>query len=92
MKRDVVAAPMSFAGSANRLANLARGVRDDWVRRLVAWPVVLLLLMFAWTAVLMWYLMWGILLVPYRLVRRGSRSRKIEARRHAEVLAALRNG
>ncbi|MGI8452137.1 MAG: hypothetical protein ACR2MP_34120 [Streptosporangiaceae bacterium] len=92
MKRDVVSAPMSFAGSAGRLANIAQGVRDPWLRRLLAWPTVVTVLAFAWTFILMWYLMFGLLLVPYRLIRRGSRRRKIEERRHAELLNALKRG
>ena len=36
-------------------------------------------------------LLFGILLVPYRLLRRGSRKRKQEMLRHAEVLAAIEN-
>ena len=36
-----------------------------------------------------WYLTWGLLLVPYRLVRRSARKRKLEALRHRELLGTI---
>jgi hypothetical protein len=39
---------------------------------------VVILIVFAWVMVTMWYLTWGLLLVPYRLARRGARKRKVE--------------
>jgi len=38
----------------------------------------------------MWYLLFGLLLVPYRLIRRGSRKQKIQERQHQEILEALK--
>ena len=36
-----------------------------------------------------WYLLFGLFLVPYRLLRRGARKRKSEALRHREMLGAI---
>jgi hypothetical protein len=51
-----------------------------------------LVLTFWWTAIITWYFAFGLLLVPYRLVRRGGRKRTIEQKRHEELLEALRDG
>lgn len=42
----------------------------------------------AWAFVLGWYLFFGLLIVPYRLIRRSDRNRKRDALQHREVLAA----
>lgn len=92
-ERVVIAAPMSFAGSAARLWRLsAHPAGDGWrlgVRAAVVIPAVVLLILTVWMMVFCWYLMFGLLLVPYRLVRRGSRKRRREELRHQEVMAAL---
>lgn len=79
----VTSAPMSFSGSAARLHRAMPGGRA-WV----AWATCLVPL--AWIAVLGWYLLFGLFLVPYRLVRRGQRKRKLADARHTELLAASR--
>lgn len=84
-ERIVVQAPMSYAGSAKRLwrATHDRGAAVRW---LVVIPLVLAMIALAWVAVTAWYVVFGLLLVPYRLIRRGSRKRKLEDRRHRELL------
>jgi hypothetical protein len=49
---------------------------------------VILLLAVVWSAVTCWYLLFGLLLVPYRLIRRGDRNRHRTELRHREILAA----
>jgi hypothetical protein len=78
----VVQAPMSYTGSMRRLHNLMPAGMA-WL----AWATCLVPL--AWMVVTAWYICFGLLLVPYRLVRRGSRKRKLEALRHQEMLAVL---
>ena len=56
---------------------------------MVQWAVVPLLLLVWWPAIAVWYLVFGIFLVPYRLLRRGARKRKAEALRHREMLGAI---
>lgn len=92
----VVSAPMSFAGSAVRLWKLAAypagGGGRAAVRGLVVIPLVVFVICTVWMFVLGWYCVFGVLLVPYRLIRRGARKRKREELRHREMMAALQQG
>ncbi|HEX3977417.1 MAG TPA: DUF1707 domain-containing protein [Solirubrobacteraceae bacterium] len=84
----IISAPMSYAGSAQRIMRLRR--RAGSGGSLVALTTAaLVLIVFAWVMVTAWYLIWGIWLVPYRLVRRGARKRKVEALRHRELLGTI---
>jgi hypothetical protein len=51
--------------------------------------LAVLAVVFAWTGVLAWYTVFGLLLVPYRLVRRAQRTGKRNALRHQELLSAM---
>lgn len=82
----ILQAPMSFTGSAKRIWRLTRDKAGIALYSLAA--IALLLITLAWVAVLAWYVIFGVLLVPYRLVRRGSRRRRMEDLRHREALAA----
>jgi Domain of unknown function (DUF1707) len=84
----IISAPMSYAGSAQRIIRLRR--RADGGGKLVAiTALAVLLILIVWVLVTVWYLMWGFLLVPYRLLRRGARKRKVEALRHRELLGTI---
>lgn len=79
--RIVVSAPMSLTGSWKRTRN--------WCRN----PILFLLLgvpLLAvwWPAIILWYVVFGIFLWPYRLIRRGSRKRKLADARHRELMDA----
>jgi uncharacterized membrane-anchored protein len=87
--RTVVAAPMSFAGSLGRTTNLLWHGRPTAVK-VIAVLAVPSIVFFWWLAIVAWYAMFGLILAPYRLVRRGSRKRKREARMHDETLRAIR--
>jgi hypothetical protein len=87
-ERVIINAPMSFAGAAQRswrIGEHATGTPRWAVVALIIVPIVL----FWWSAVLVWYVTFGLLLVPYRLLRRGARKRKAEALRHREMLEAV---
>jgi hypothetical protein len=76
---------VSFAGSLGRTTNVL------WHDRPLAVNVIAVLAVPAilaawWSAIVLWYLAFGLLLAPYRLLRRGSRKRKREARMHRETL------
>lgn len=86
-ERVIINAPMSFAGSAQRAFRLR--AETTGIARVAATIGVLLLTLVWWAAVVVWYFIFGILLVPYRLLRRGARKRKAEALRHRELLSAL---
>jgi hypothetical protein len=84
----IINAPMSYAGSAQRIFRLRRGA--DGGGRLAAMTVLaILLVLMVWTFVTIWYLIWGLWLVPYRLLRRGARKRKAEALRHRELMGTI---
>lgn len=83
----VIAAPMSFAGSTTRLWRIT--AHGHGITRALLVVVTLLAVVVAWAAVLCWYAMFGIWLIPYRMMRRGQRKRRVERLRHAELLARL---
>jgi hypothetical protein len=84
----IINAPMSYAGSAQRIMRLRR--RADAGGALVAITVLaVVLVVVVWAIVTVWYLTWGLLLVPYRLLRRGARKRKAEAMRHRELMGTI---
>jgi hypothetical protein len=65
---------MSLTGSAQRLRKLTRGNWNAWVSA-AGYSGVILLIVAVWAAVLVWYCIFGLWLVPYRLIRRGQRKR-----------------
>ncbi len=84
----IISAPMSYAGSAQRIMRLRR--RAESGGSLVAFTTAaLVLIVFAWLMVTAWYLIWGLWLIPYRLIRRSARKRKVEALRHRELLGTI---
>ena len=87
--RTVIAAPMSFAGSLGRTTNLLWHDRPVAVKVLAVFAVPMIVALW-WIAIVLWYGALGLLLAPYRLIRRGSRKRKREARMHQETLRAIR--
>jgi hypothetical protein len=94
-ERVVVAAPMSLAGAFGRIRRLygdmTRRISGPvWIPvRIILWILLAAVLVVWWAIVICWYILWGIWLVPYRLIRRGSRKRKVTARQHRELLGAI---
>lgn len=84
----VVSAPMSFQGSAKRAWKLTR--LGPPAAKFATVPLAILLISVWWVVICAWYAVFSVLLVPYRLIRRGSRKRKVEELRHRERLAAGR--
>ena len=87
-EKVVVAAPMSFVGSAQRIWKIA-DVSNAALKWLLCVPGVLVLISVAWTVIACWYLIFGLWLVPYRLLRRSARKNKRDKLRHQEVLTAI---
>jgi hypothetical protein len=87
----VVQAPMSYSGSAARIWKITKGVDSDAARIALQVGAVALIGV-VWIVVTGWYILFGLLLVPYRLIRRGSRKRKVEELRHRETMAAIGGG
>lgn len=85
----VVQSPLSVTGALGRVGRMWRHHVHGAPGIAVA--VLLVVLAIVWVGVaLVWTVVFGILLVPYRVVRRGQRRRKLEERRHAELLEAAR--
>lgn len=88
-EKVVISAPMSFAGSWQRSKQwLWDGKPDAW-KWSGGWLAIAALLSVWWPVNCAWYLVFGLLLVPYRLLRRGGRKRKREALMHKEMLEAI---
>jgi hypothetical protein len=94
IKRDAIAAPMSFQGSRQRTRRVLWDDKPFIYKILVGWWLVLLVEVFWGFAIAGWYVVFGIFVVPYRIMRRGSRKRKAdqkrEQKRHEETLNAIR--
>jgi carbon starvation protein CstA len=84
----IISAPMSFAGSAQRIWRLTR-LSNNTPATIALGVAAVLLIALAWLIVPAWYVIWGLFLVPYRLLRRGARKRKRDALQHRETLAAI---
>lgn len=87
----IIEAPMSFTGMTKRTMLVYRDhpVTQWWAQALVVTGLVLWLAV-AYATITCWYLIFGLLLVPYRLVRRGQRKDELRRRQHAELIAAAR--
>jgi len=86
----IINAPMSFAGAAQRSFRLRRVTfNPPWLANILMTTLAVMLTLLWWSVVAFWYVAFGLLLVPYRLLRRGSRKRKAEALRHREMMSAL---
>jgi len=80
----VVSAPLSFTGSAQRIWRITRDHAGWAYAGLVTLAVLAITI--TWAFVLCWYALWGIWLIPYRLVRRGQRKQKLAQIRHQELV------
>jgi Flp pilus assembly protein TadB len=102
-ERVIVQAPLSFTGSTKRILRLTEPKRAFALRTVASpwWKGTLLVLLdslivlavglfllLMWGLDVAWYVIFGILLVPYRLIRRSDRNRKRDALQHREMLDA----
>lgn len=83
----VISAPTSFAGSAQRIWKMTK--TDNIGLKFLLVPTAIMLISMAWMMVVLWYMIFGIFLIPYRILRRGSRKRKRDELRHREMLQAV---
>jgi hypothetical protein len=88
-EKVVVAAPMSLAGSAARIWKITEIVPNVFVKWMLLVPIASMLVVMAWMVVAVWYIIFGILLVPYRLIRRSGRKSKKNSLQHRELLDAV---
>lgn len=89
-EKVVVSAPLSYHGSAARIWKLT-GVSANVYARVGLGIAAIILILGAWCFVTAWYITFGLWLVPYRLIRRGSRKRKRQALQHREMMEAIQS-
>jgi hypothetical protein len=86
-ERVVLAAPLSFQGSLARLWPAMTGHYHGWAEAgMVSLAVLSVILV--WSFIVCWYVTFGLLLVPFRMVRRTQRTGKRNQLRHQEIIAA----
>ena len=90
-EKIIISSPLSFIGSVKRIWKIT-DVDNPAVKMLLS-LVAAALILFAWVFVAFWYVLiyviFGILFIPYRLLRRSSRKQKQAKLRHREVLDAI---
>ena len=83
-EKVVIQSPTSFTGSARRIWKIT-----DQANPVAKWlmvAVAVVLVFAAWVFVAAYTVVFGVLLVPWRLLRRGSRKRRRDEMRHREIL------
>lgn len=92
-EKVVISAPTSFSGSAARIWKMTDS-DNVWLKWLLLVPIALGLIFMAWSFVVIWYVvifgLFGILVIPFRLLTRSGRNRKRNKLQHRELLAAVR--
>ena len=90
-EKIIISSPLSFIGSVKRIWKIT-DVDNPAVKMLLN-LVAAALILFAWVFVAFWYVLiyvvFGILFIPYRMLRRSSRKQKQAKLRHREVLEAI---
>ncbi len=90
-EKIIISSPLSFIGSVKRIWKIT-DVDNPAVKMLLS-LVAAALILFAWVFVAFWYVLiyvvFGILFIPYRMLRRSSRKQKQAKLRHREVLEAI---
>ena len=90
-EKVVISSPLSLSGSAKRIWKITDV--DNPAMKMLLSLVAAALILFAWIFVAFWYVLiyvvFGILFIPYRLMRRSSRKQKQAKLRHREVLEAI---
>jgi hypothetical protein len=81
---------MSFAGSAKRIWPMTY-TRTGWEQAAMT-ILAMSLIGLAWMAIFAWYLSFGPLLIPYRLIRRGQRKRAHDSAASQNALGPVAAG
>jgi len=93
-EKVVVSAPTSFSGSTARIWKMTDS-DNTALKWLLLVPVALCLIFMAWSLVAIWYFiifgLFGIFVIPFRLLTRSGRNRKRNKLQHRELLEAVRN-
>ena len=94
-EKIVVSAPTSFSGSAARIWKMTDS-DNATLKWLLLVPIALCLIFMAWSFVAIWYFiifgLFGIFVIPFRLLARSGRNRKRNKLQHRELLEAISDG
>ncbi len=86
----IMESPLNFMGSARRIIPAVyRGMpKRRWAVPLAP-VVVVLVISVTWIYVLLWYVVWNVFLIPFRLFRRLQLKSEVDELRHRELLDAI---
>jgi len=87
-EKVILSSPMSFNGSRVRIWKITDN-DNVWLRWLLLVPLGLFFVLTAWCLVIVWYCVFSIWLVPWRLFRRGTRKDKKRELQHRELLEQM---
>lgn len=94
-EKIIVSAPTSFSGSAARIWKIT-ATDNNLMKWLLLVPIALGLIFMAWSFVTIWYIiifgLFGVFVIPFRLLTRSGRNRKRDKLQHRELLEAIRDG
>ena len=94
-EKVIVSAPTSFSGSAQRIWKIT-DTSNPILKWFVLIPIALCLIMGVWMFVFVWYIvifgLFGIFVIPFRLLTRSGRYHKRGKLQHRELLEAIRDG
>ena len=94
-EKVIVSAPTSFSGSAARIWKLTES-DNDLLKWLLLVPIALCSIFMAWSFVAIWYIiifgLFGIFVIPFRLLTRSGRKHTRGKLQHRELLEAIRDG
>lgn len=94
-EKVIVSAPTSFSGSAARIWKLTES-DNDLLKWLLLVPIALCSIFMAWSFVAIWYFiifgLFGIFVIPFRLLTRSGRKHTRGKLQHRELLEAIRDG
>lgn len=94
-EKIVVSAPTSFSGSAARIWKMTDS-DNATLKWMLLVPIALCLIFMAWSFVAIWYFiifgLFGIFVIPFRILTRSGRNRKRNSLQHRELLEAIRDG
>ena len=75
--KKTYASPMSYVGSFRRVTEWIRSFSDTPPKAILAWALGATAIAVMWSVVTIWYAitigLFGILMIPFRLIRRGHR-------------------
>lgn len=94
-EKVIASAPTSFSGSAARIWKMTDS-DNTALKWLLLVPIALCLIFMAWSLVAVWYFiifgLFGIFVIPFRLLTRSGRKRTRGKLQHRELLEAIRDG